>query len=239
MADQGEGAGFEGGAGEGAGGEGGGQAPAGPDFAPVMERFDGLAQQFSEFTGRIGALEQRIPAQEPEEPEAPGFTYEDLMAELPEESFADDGQSLTVEGLLELSRRQAEQMLASREQASAQTALEQRREKEMVALEDEFPRLSDQAVADEVADFAIATAIGVCEGTGRNPADLAMEPRFVRQMYLAYEAQKAQASGRVPGSDPSVPVERPGGAGPAQEQGPSDADRIVAISQRGKFRLGT
>jgi hypothetical protein len=209
------------------------QPPAAPD--PVTERFDALERAF---TRSFEQLAQRLPepAAPPAEPEAPEFTADDLLRELGDENFTDEGV-LTAEGLVALARETAQRELESRDRrAEAQRAAE-RREQGLLALEQRYPALRDDPqVQAQVIQRVTNLAQSIAAGTGADPQLVAQDPTLVEQVYLSIAGAGSGTGGGEPPAQPSnpeVPVERPGGASVAQTPQKDRGDRLVELAQAG------
>lgn len=207
-------------------------APAGDDR--LTSALDGFRD---EFTGRLEQMqrvfEERLPQQEPEEepeladPRDPEFFGDEDYA--PDGSLTEEAQARQFEAILaQMVEQAAQQQVAPLYQQREA----ERRDREADALEERYPDLRDEETQDRVLERAaeVAQQLG-------NP-EAAIEPAFVELVYLAMQAQERAASETPAGGGPNVPIERGGGASPAQGGDEPDlGDAIVKLAQKGKFRL--
>jgi hypothetical protein len=188
--------------------------------------YDAFQSFQQDMTGRFEALEQRIPEPQAAEPEPDdGFDAAPFSAE----DYQDDGQ-LTAEA----QQRALQELVDRRVQAAVSPVLEQReddrRAAEADALEEKYPALGDEKVYQPVIQQALDFA-------GRlGNVELAREPALIEMLYLASLAKQSSAQEVPAGSQPGVPLERGGSAGPVDTSEREDAaDAIVALA--GRHRL--
>lgn len=206
-------------------------APEQGEQGQQQEGGDRLYDAFTAFqqdmTGRFEALEQRIP--EPQQPEAEEEPDEFTPAFQPQD-YGDDGQLSA-----EAQSRALQELVDRRVQAAVSPVLaareDDRRAAEADALEEKYPELADEKVYQPVIQQALDFA-------GRlGNVELAREPALIEMLYLAGRAQASGAQEVPAGSQPGVPLERGGSAGPVDSSERDDAaDQIVALA--GKHRLG-
>lgn len=224
------------------GAEGAAEESAGPDVGALLGQF---GSKLDGFASRFDGLEERLNTAATSgggEEEAGGGEGEgdEFVPQFAVEDFNESGE-LTVEAqtraIQEIAQRQVEAALApQREQAQAQ-----RRDAYADALEQKYPDLQDEATQNAVFDAAIQQASMLAQITGRPElAELWREPEYLEVVYLAEQAKK-RAGDEVPaGSEREVTLERGGAAGPAAQSGQGDdGDRIVAVAQKSRFRLGS
>jgi hypothetical protein len=216
----------------------GGQQQQGADdpIARLVASMDGLARNFGE---RFDSIEGRLPQQQQaggqEEPE--GFDLAAMLEELPDDAFGDDGQ-ITPEGNLELIRQVARAEADAVRSEQQQAALEAEHDSYANALEQKYTKLADPQVQQQVLGAATQLANRM-----RQP-ELAANPYFFEQVFLALEAQ-SHAAAEVPGgqNDRGVRLEQPGGGGGpvggGAGDGPSVQQRIVDATRSTRFRLGS
>jgi hypothetical protein len=190
--------------------------------------YDAFTAFQQDMTGRFEALEQRIPEPQQPEPEPEPDAFDASMFQ--PQDYGDDGQLSA-----EAQSRALQELVDRRVQAAVSPVLEQReddrRAAEADALEEKYPELADEKVYQPVIQQALDFA-------GRlGNVELAREPALIEMLYLAGRAQASSAQEVPAGSQPGVPLERGGSAGPVDSSERDDAaDRIVALA--GKHRLG-
>lgn len=216
-----------------------GQESGDQGAAQLAQAFEQFQQQFGQ---RFEQLEARLPepAQEEAEPAAPDF---ENLESLPEEFVDPESGGLTMEGLEALIDQRAEGMAQRLAQEAVNPILAReennRRIAEADALEAEFPDLGDEEVQNTVFDRAGMRAQELARMMGRPElAQLAQEPKFLRETYLAMVAE--QRSGLAEsGGAAEVQLERGGSARPSgAQQGMDRGDRIVALAKKQHHRVG-
>lgn len=213
------------------------EPPAAPDpFAPILQRFDAFEQQLQSLQQAVIPPEPASPP--PAAPQPPAMR--ELLAELEDNHFNDDG-SITVEGLLALNRLETQRLLEQQSASSAAERAEDRRVREMEALETRHATLLvNPDVVDAVADRVLGFAQRVASATGQDWRVLANTPAVIEEVLLAMYPQGEGGGGEpAPVPTPAVPLERPSAAAPTGGA-PSgdDGDRLVALSQQGRFSVG-
>lgn len=234
-------------AGDTGGGEGTGEgaAPAaGSGIEGLSSAFNEFAERFgSEFGQRLDGIEQRLAP--PEEPPAEPEEFD------PDPYMAEDGSGMTVEGLREFIRHEAEQLAAQQygpqlEQLSQalsqqqQAAQMDRRVSEANELEQRYPALQDEAMQERVIGRAQERAANLAAMTGNAEiAELWREPTFVEETFLAMAGAEGRGAGDV-GNGSAVTLERGSSAQPAGDGGQdtNTAARLVALATKQHHRIG-
>jgi hypothetical protein len=212
-------------------GEGGGGEAAAPD---PIEKLTSAFDSFQNDVGsRLDRIEQARPAAEEQDEDDEEDGLGELDFEFAEDDFDEQGQISQEAQMREWANMMRQ--IAREEQAPIIAEREdQRRVAEADALEERYPTLQDEKVQDKYVQMAVEEAqrLGMPE--------LAREPRFFEQVFLSDLGRQGIQAEVPAGSTPGATLERGGGAPPAEGKSSTDeaGDRIVAVSQQGKFRLG-
>lgn len=183
----------------------------------------------TDVSGRLDALQQRIPEPAEEEPEAeddPGFEFT-----FSDEDYGEDGE-LSQEAQMRALNELVRQQVAEAQRPHLEREAKQRRMSEADALEKQYPDLAKEDVQDAMIEKVVAFAneLGVPE--------LAREPKLLEIVYLATEAEKVAADERS-GDEQEFVMERSGAARAAASGQDDTADRIVGAVRKQQFRLGS
>jgi hypothetical protein len=212
VADQG---GYEGGfESNGSGGEAGGGAS-----------LDKLAASFEKFQADTFARLDALAQQEPDDDFDPRNPLEADLGD-----FEPDQIELNERGQLAMLEAAIRRHALAQVSESRNAEQNARRAHEADALEARYPDL-----AGEDQDGWIAVAIERANAFGR--PDLAREPAWVEQVYLAEKARTLGADEIPAGSETEVVLERSGAAGGGGSQGDDTEDRMLASWARGKHRV--
>lgn len=214
-----------------------GGAPEGqPQVDPTMERFDRMEQAIADLVARTPAPAPAAPA--PVEEPAPDYTAEDLLRELGDENFNEDGV-LTADGVMAFNRLQVQRELAARDAREGAARAQERRTAGLEALERRYPDLgTNMEVQTAVVNRVKRLAQSIAAGTGADPDVVAQEPELVEQVYISLYGNGSGGSGGQPETPTTpVPVTRPGGASVATTDTKDRGDRLVELAQGGHTLL--
>lgn len=182
--------------------------PASDPYAPVLDRVNELATNLD---GRFAALEQRIPAPEPEAEPDP---WAALFPEQ-EEQFQQEPQGLDPQALQSAFQQALEQANAPLREQMQQ--MQQERQEEQWAHQRErlyqtYPHLKDPQVAQETTQNFNAFLMQ-SGATPEHAQWMSNNPQFIGMFIEAAEAKKL-AQGQAPASDAVPSLEAAGGAVP-------------------------
>lgn len=224
---------------EGAGGEsaGGEAQESGPDYGPLMERME---QFQGEVTGRLDQLQQGG------QDDGEGVEHDlDPISALFASDEADD-----VGDLPDFLQEQAEQhpqvdpqaLLTAVQQAAQQTIqpfverqMEAERDREAAALEEQYPELADEQIANKVVAESVelvtpmaqqlAAQMGNPEAAPAIAEMIGKSPAMAEMVYKASKADMSAAQETPAGADEGEAALETG-AGPAQESRGDGAEQL-------------
>jgi hypothetical protein len=197
-------------------GNGGGEA-GGASIDKLSQAFDQFQQSA---LSKFEALEQHLRPEE-EEP--------DTFAEL--RFGVDDVERLSPDGERQAIRQLVREAALERVAGMESAREDDRRELEATALEAKYTDLQDPAQQDHYISLAVERA----NAFGR--PELAREPAFLEQTYLAAKAQTQGADEIPAGSEPQVQLERSGAASGGGGQEPDAEDAMVRAHGRGRHHV--
>jgi hypothetical protein len=211
--------------------KGGGEAAAPDPIEKLTSAFDSFQ---TDVGSRLDRIEQARPAAEETDEDEDEDPLGELGLEFADDDFDEQGQVSAEAQMREFANMM--RAIAREEQAPIIAEREdQRRVAEADALEERYPMLQDEKEQDKYVQMAVQEAqrLGMPE--------LAREPRFFEQVFLSDLGRQGIQAEVPAGSTPGATLERGGGAPPAEGKSSTDeaGDRIVAVSQQGRFRLGT
>lgn len=228
---------------EGAGGEtGGGQEEtSGPDYGPVMDRINEVRE---ELTGRFDQMQQGGEgegSQEELDPITALFATDeaDAAGDLPDflQDPAAQNPQIDPQHLLQAVQQAAQQTIAP----FVQQQQEAERDREAAALEEQYPELQDEKIASQVVQESVqlvtpmavqlAQQIGNPEAAPMIAEMIGKSPAMAEMVYKASKADMSAAQETPAGADEGEAALETG-AGPAQNSGGDDANRVFSNSGR-------